>query len=372
VLIVGGGIIGLAIACRTAETGLSVRVIDSSGTRGASWAAAGMLAPISEASFGEEELTRLNVAAVAEFVQFAALLEDRTGSRVGLRTDGTLAVAFNADDRVALDRLTEFRTSLGLKTKSLTGREARRLEPFLAADVRSGVLALDDLSVDNRQYATALRTVCDTLAVGFIIDDVAGLISSGGRVTGVQTTSGRSFSATTVVLCAGAATGQLTDLPVQPVKGQILRLAVPDRLSASGPVLSHTVRGIVRGSEVYLVPREHGEVVVGATSEQQGNDTTVTAGGVYELLRNAYELLPISSEFRFCEARAGLRPGTPDNAPIVGQLSAGLIVASGHYRNGILLSASTATAVTRLIAGQAIAEEWKPFSPERFAKSGRQ
>jgi glycine oxidase len=132
--------------------------------------------------------------------------------------------------------------------------------------------------------------------------------------------------------------------------------------------LRHTVRGLVRGNEVYLVPRDSGEVVVGATSEQQGFDVTVTAGGVYELLRNAYELLPISSEFSFVEARAGSRPGTPDNGPLVGEIKPGLIIAAGHYRNGILLSALTAAAVVRLVAGQSLAEEWKAFHPQRFAR----
>jgi glycine oxidase len=145
---------------------------------------------------------------------------------------------------------------------------------------------------------------------------------------------------------------------------------VPARLRSSGVVLTRTVRGIVRGSEVYLVPRVGGEVVVGATQEQQGFDTQVTAGGVYELLRNAYELLPISSEFDFVEARAGLRPGTPDNGPLVGPAENGLILAAGHYRNGILLSAMTAEAVVRVVAGQPLAEEWKPFGPDRFSPSG--
>jgi glycine oxidase len=364
VLIVGGGVIGLAAAYRLAAAGAAVRVIDASGTRGASWAAAGMLAPVSEAIFGEEALTRLNLAAVPAFAEFTAELEARTNTTVGLRHDGTLAVAFNADDRAALGRLTEFRTSIGLTTESLTGSAARRLEPYLATDVRSGVLTTDDLSVDNRRYLHALRSAGELAGVQFT--EAAVSEANANRVV----TSVGEFTAAAVVLCAGALTEQLTDLPVQPVKGQILRLAIPARLTSAGPVLTHTVRGIVRGSEIYLVPREGGEVVVGATSEQQGTDTTVTAGGVYELLRNAYELLPISSEFAFVEARAGLRPGTPDNGPIVGRVQNGPIVATGHYRNGILLSAITARAVAALVAGESLAEEWKPFRPERFQHLG--
>ncbi|HEX8079424.1 MAG TPA: glycine oxidase ThiO [Jatrophihabitans sp.] len=368
-LLVGGGAIGLAAAYRLAERGFAVRVIDASGGRNASWAAAGMLAPVSEAAFGEQELTRLSLAAVPAFQRLAAELQDRTGQPVGVRTEGTLAVAFNADDRAALDRLTDFRSELGLSTERLSGAAARALEPYLAAGVRGGVLSADDLSVDNRRYLAALRAGAVAAGVRFVTAEVSSLLwdSTGSRVSGVRTVTGAGLRAGVVVLCAGAATGALLPVPVQPVKGQILRLAVPDRLGAAGPVLTRTVRGIVRGSEIYLVPRAGGEVVVGATSEQQGHDTGVTAGGVYELLRNAYELLPISSEFDFVEARAGSRPGTPDNGPILGEVADGLVLATGHYRNGILLSALTADAVAALVSGEPVAPVWRPFGPDRFA-----
>ncbi|MEO7260899.1 MAG: glycine oxidase ThiO [Jatrophihabitantaceae bacterium] len=366
-LLVGGGAIGLAAAYRLAERGAAVTVVDASGGRNASWAAAGMLAPVSEAAFGEDELTRLNLAAVPAFQRLAAELLDRTGQPVGLRTEGTLAVAFNADDRAALDRLTDFRSGLGLSTQRLSGSAARALEPYLAAGVRGGVLSADDLSVDNRRYLTVLRSAAESAGVSFVRAEVTSLLWGSAGVTGVRTAAGAELPARTVVLCGGAATGALLAVPVQPVKGQILRLAVPDRLRSAGPVLTRTVRGIVRGSEIYLVPRADGEVVVGATCEQQGHDTGVTAGGVYELLRNAYELLPISSEFSFVEARAGSRPGTPDNGPILGRIADGLVLATGHYRNGILLSALTADAVTALVNGEPVPPVWRPFGPGRFA-----
>ena len=367
ILLVGGGVIGLAAAYRLAERGARVQLLDASGGRGASWAAAGMLAPVSEAAFGEAELTRLNLAAVPAFQRLAAELLERTGEPVGLRTEGTLAVAFNADDRAALDRLTDFRTGLGLATQRLSGSAVRALEPYLAAGVRGGVLAADDLSVDNRRYLGVLRAAAEAVGVSVVTAEVTGLLrDAGDRVQGVRTATGAQLRAGTVVLCGGAATGALAPVPVHPVKGQILRLAVPERLRSAGPVLTRTVRGIVRGSEIYLVPRSGGEVVAGATSEQQGHDTAVTAGGVYELLRNAYELLPISSEFTFVEARAGSRPGTPDNGPILGRLPDGLVLATGHYRNGILLSALTADAVAALVGGEPVAPVWTPFSPTRF------
>jgi glycine oxidase len=370
-LVVGGGVIGLAAAVRLAASGARTTLVDpgSFGAGwgpGASWVAAGMLAPVSEASFGEEEITALNLAAVRAFVDFTHELATRTATPVSLRTEGTLVVAFNADDKAALDRLTDFRNSMGLVTEHLTGRQARSIEPFLATEVRAAALARDDLSVDNRQYLHVLRDAALVAGVRFLDAEVVELHRAAGRVAGVVTTDGTCHTADTVVLATGAATARLTGLPIQPVKGQILRLSVPARLGSVGDIVRHTIRGLVRGGEVYLVPRASGEVVVGATSEQRGHDLTVTAGAVYALLRNAYELLPISSEFQFVEARAGSRPGTPDNGPLVGNLEPGLIIASGHYRNGILLSALTATAVVRLVAGESVAEEWKPFDPQRF------
>ncbi len=340
VLVVGGGVIGLACGFRLAEAGVIVAVVDAGGTAGASWAAAGMLAPVSEAGFEEQDLIRLNVAAVAEFRELAQELDQRPGEPVGLRTEGTLAVAFNGDDKAALARMTDYRGSLGLQTQTLTASATRRLEPFLAADIRGGVLAQDDLSVDNRRYLRSLQRATAAL--------------------GVATIAG------TVVLCAGAQSGRLTGYPIHPVKGQILRLKIPERLLSAGPVVTHTIRALIRGQDVYLVPRATGEVVVGATQEQQGFDTTVTSGGVFELLRNAYELMPISSEFEISEMRAGLRPGTPDNGPLLGEVEPGLILATGHHRNGMLLSASTGAAVTALIAGRAPAPQWVPFDPHRF------
>ncbi|MBV9822680.1 MAG: FAD-dependent oxidoreductase, partial [Actinobacteria bacterium] len=267
----------------------------------------------------------------------------------------------------ALDRLTDFRTGLGLHTERLTGSAARALEPYLAAGVRGGVLAADDLSVDNRRYLGVLRAAVAAAGVRTVTAEVTGLLGDpAARVTGVRTSAGQELAAGTVVLCGGAATAALLPVPVVPVKGQILRLAVPARLRSAGSVLTRTVRGLVRGSEIYLVPRAGGEVVVGATSEQQGHDTTVTAGGVYELLRNAYELLPVSSEFDFVEACAGSRPGTPDNGPILGRVGDNCVLATGHFRNGILLSALTADAVAALVTGEPAAEVWRPFGPDRF------
>ncbi|MFL6163440.1 MAG: glycine oxidase ThiO [Jatrophihabitantaceae bacterium] len=364
VLVVGAGVIGLACGYHLAEQGHSVQLVDT-GSTGASWVAAGMLAPVSEAGFGEGHLTRLNLAAVPAFGRFATELERRTGQPVGLRAEGTLVVAFNADDRAVLDRLSAYREALGLSAERLTGSAVRALEPYLAPSVRAGVLARGDLSVDNRRYLGALAAGGRLAGVATVTGEVTSLIRDGSVVSGVRLADGTELPAEVVLLCSGAATQALVEVGVRPVKGQILRLTVPERL---GVVLRHTVRGLIRGSEVYLVPRTGGEIVVGASSEDQGFDTTVTAGAVYELLRDAAELLPVSSELALTEASAGSRPGTADNGPLLGWYQPGLLVATGHYRNGILLSALTAEAVGTLLAGGRPAVEWKPFDARRFSQ----
>lgn len=375
VLVVGGGVIGLAAAWRLARDGASVRVIDASGTRGATWAAAGMLAPVSESFFGEEDLLRLNLAALGRFPSFAAELEADAEELVGLRREGTLVVALDNGDRAALTRLSAFRASLGFPTEELIGSTARRLEPYLSTEARAAVLAPGDLSVDNRRYAMALHAGAARAGVEVVERRVVELVVDGGRARGARTDDGSDWRADTVVLAAGAWSRDLPGLPaavappVRPVKGQILRLGLPPAMRSAGPVLSHTVRAIARGSEVYLVPRADGELVVGATSEEQGFDETVTAGAVYQLLRDAQEVLPIVGELALVEARVGLRPGTPDNGPVVGRCPVeGLVLATGHYRNGILLSALTADAVVGLVAGRVPGPEWAPFSPDRFSK----
>ena len=368
-MIVGGGVIGLACAFRLAEAGAAVSVIDPGGGVGASWVAAGMLAPVSEAGFGEPDLLRVSVAAVAQFRLLAQALDRLPGEPGGLRTEGTLAVAFDGDDRAALARMTEYRSSVGLTSRTLTGGQTRQVEPFLAAGVRAGVLASDDLSVDNRSYLRSLQRAAAAMGVQMVTGCVSGLDRAGGRVVGVALQSGQHLQADAVVLCAGAQSGRLSGYPVHPVKGQILRLQIPVRLLAQGPVLTHTVRALVRGQEVYLVPRVGGEVVLGATAERQGFDSQVTVGGVFELLRNAGEVMPVCGEFQILEMRAGLRPGTPDNGPLLGEAEPGLIMATGHHRNGMLLSASTAAAVTALVGGQPVPPQWVPFHPDRFSRS---
>jgi glycine oxidase len=383
VVVAGGGVIGTAIAWRAARAGLGVVLVDPERGDAASLVAAGMLAPVSEALFGEGALLRVNLLAVARFGSFAAELEDATGRQVGLRREGTLAVAYDPGDYAALARLTAFRRSAGLDAEELDSRACRKLESFLAPDVHGGVLFAGDWSVDNRRYAAALRAAAAGAGVRVVRDRVTEVLTrdggAGGRVAGVRLADGADISADRVVVAAGCWTGTIAGVPapagaaVRPVKGQLLRLRHPDGMP---PVITHTIRATVRGADVYLVPRADGEVVVGATSEERGPDRTVTAGAVHDLLRDAMSVLPVTSELELAETCAGLRPGTPDNGPVVGEAGGsggsgpdGLLLATGHYRNGILMSPVTADAIVARLAGQAAAPEWEPFAPGRFAAS---
>jgi glycine oxidase len=370
VVVAGGGVIGTAIAWRAAAAGHDVVLVDPEEGHAASLVAAGMLAPASEALFGEGALLRLNLLAVRRFGSFAAELEEATGRQVGLRREGTLAVAYDPGDYAALIRLTAFRRSAGLEAEELDSRACRTLEPFLAPDVHGGVLFADDWSVDNRRYAAVLREAARSAKVRCVRDRVLEVRARDGQASGVRLAGGGDVDAAHVVVAAGCWSGEVGGLPdalrtvVRPVKGQLLRLRHP----AGVPhVISHTIRAIVRGTDVYLVPRADGELIVGATQEERGPDRTVTAGAVHDLLHDAMSVLPVTSELILAETCAGLRPGTPDNGPVVGRCgTAGLLLATGHYRNGILMSPVTADAAVALLAGQAPAPEWEPFTPQRF------
>jgi len=373
-VVVGGGVIGLAIAWRAALAGMTVTVVDEAPGRGASWAAAGMLAPVTEVHYGERPLLALNLAAAARWPTFAAEVEEASGLPVGYRPGGTLAVARDADDNAALEDLYQFQLRCGLEVERLRSRECRQLEPGLAPSIRGGILAAGDHQVDNRALVEALLVACQRAGVRMVRGRVAELAVQADRVTGVllagggpvpSPADGETLAAGVVVLAAGCWSGGLRGLaaealpPVRPVKGQLLYLRGP----ADQPLCSRNVRGL----EVYVVPRTDGRVVVGATIEEQGFDTTVTAGAVADLLRAALELLPDVAELELAETVVGLRPGSPDNAPMLGPAGPdGLVVATGHYRNGILLTPVTADAIAELLATGRAPEMIAPFAPGRF------
>ncbi|MGW5370801.1 glycine oxidase ThiO [Streptomyces sp. NPDC004009] len=370
VLVIGGGIIGLVTAWRAAQRGLATAVVDPEPGGGAARVAAGMLAAVTELHHGEERLLALNLESARRYPDFAAELTELTGHDLGYRRCGTLAVALDSDDRAHLRELHALQRRSGLDSVWLSGRECRRLEPMLAPGVRGGLRVDGDHQIDPRRLASALVAACERAGVVFHRCWAERLDVAAGRAAGVTAADGTRLGAGRVVLAGGSLSGRLAGVPddalppVRPVKGQVLRLTVPRR---HAPFLSRTVRAVVRGSQVYLVPRENGELVVGATSEELGWDTTVTAGGVYELLRDAHELVPGITELPLTETGAGLRPGSPDNAPLLGPSSLdGLLLATGHYRNGVLLTPVTGDVMAALLAGGELPEAARPFTPERF------
>lgn len=375
VVVVGGGLIGLVTAWRAAQRGMRTAVVDPRPGGGAAEVAAGMLAAVTELHHGEEALLDLALASAARYPGFAAELAEATGADIGYRACGTLAVALDADDRALLRELHALQQRCGLATHWLTGRECRRLEPMLAPGVRGGLRVDGDHQTDPRLLTSALVTACERTGVAFHRAWAQELTVVGERAAGVVLDDGSALAAGQVVLAAGCRSGELAGLPpalvppVRPVKGQIVRLRIP---RGHEPFLSRTVRAVVRGGQVYLVPRVSGELVVGATSEEQGWDTTVTAGGVYQLLRDAHELVPGLTELPLTECRAGLRPGSPDNAPLLGPSGLpGLHLATGHYRNGVLLAPVTGEILAECLAEGELPPSARPFSPRRFSRDGQ-
>ncbi|MEV0426112.1 glycine oxidase ThiO [Micromonospora sp. NPDC050495] len=350
VAVVGAGPVGLAIAWRCAQRGLRVSVHDPAPGSGASRVAAGMLAPVAEAYFGERELTGLLTESAARWPGFAAELAGAADADVGYRTDGTLVVGLTADDLAEASRLWSYQRGLGLPIRPLRPSELRDREPALAPRVRGGALAPGDHQVDPRRLVAALRTAAERAGAVLRPAAVGALSELAARV---------------VVVAAGCGAAALTGLPVRPVKGQVLRLRAP---GGGPPGFRHVIRGYADGEPVYLVPRDSGEVVVGATVEERA-DTVVTAGAVLRLLRAAVDLVPELAEYELVEAAAGWRPGTPDNAPIIGALPGrpGVLVAAGHHRHGIVLTPVTADLVAELVVTGEPDPLLAPFGAARFA-----
>jgi glycine oxidase len=365
VVVVGAGIVGLAAAWRLAVRGLDVVVVDRGAPgREASWVGAGMLAPATETQFGEQELLALTLAGNECWDGFAAELEAATGLPAGLRRCGTLHLALDRDEAEALRRLHRFQADAGLPVEWLTPSRARELEPGLTPGCAGGILSPHEGEVDPRQACGALLSACERAGVHVLAGDaVVEAVLDSSSIRGVVTASGTRIDAEHVVLATGAwgAPWLPTDArpPVRPVKGQIVNLAHPGGIR----IAEHAVWT----PGIYVVPRADGRVCLGATVEEQGFDTTVTAGAVHELLREAYRVLPAVAELDFVEAIAGLRPGSPDNMPLLGHGALdGLIVATGHYRNGILLAPITGAVVAALVVGEEPPVPIARFAPDRF------
>lgn len=351
-VIVGGGVIGLSCAWRAARRGARVAVLERSHPpAGATRVAAGMLAPVGELAFGEAELLKMTMAAAELYPDFVAELEAASGISTGHTRDGALHVALDRDEAAELRRVHELQRSLDLGAEWLPPRRCRELEPGLTPSFNGGVHAAEEGSIDPRALVAALLRALEAAGGELMTGTgVEAALLDGERVAGVRTESGEELRAAAVVLAAGAWSAQAEWLPeaarppVRPVKGQILELRARDGVAPC--------KRIVASKRVYLVPRPDGRLIVGATVEEQGFDTAVTAGGVHELLREAYRLLPEVAEMELVEATAGLRPGTPDNLPLVGESGVdGVLWATGHYRNGILLAPLAANMIVDQLEG---------------------
>jgi glycine oxidase len=367
VAIIGAGVIGLGIAWRLATRGASVTVFDKGAAgAGASHAAAGMLAACAEAEPGEDALVRLGRESQARWPAFAAELEQVAGMDVGLRSEGTLVLALTADDQARLNHQLVFQQKLGLPLQWISPAETRRREPHLAGKLAGAVFSPEDTQVDNRKLAAALRVAAES--AGASIHEhrpVSAISSHAGRVDGVVLADGSKITADVVVLAAGAWSRSIAGLPpdlrppVRPIKGQMLAL----RMDAVAPLLNH----VVWAPGAYLVPRRDGRLIIGATVEEKGYDTALTAGGLLTLLEAAWRAVPAVEELPIDEMWVGHRPGSRDDAPILGGGPlGGLIYATGHHRNGILLTPITADAIARLVLDGEAEPAIRPFGIDRF------
>jgi glycine oxidase len=366
-VVVGGGAVGLCCAWRSAQRGARVVVVDrAEPPAGATRVAAGMLAPIGELAFGEPELLKMTLAAAERYPGFIAELEAESGLGTDYARSGALHIALDRDEAAELRRVHDLQRSLGLGAEWLPPRRCRELEPGLTPSFNGGVHAPEEAAVDPRRLTEALLAALAAAGVEVRGNfEIAEPLLAGGRIEGVRAVSGEELRANAVVVATGAWSGTAGWLPedarppVRPVKGQIVELR-----SADG---QPPCERIVASERVYLVPRPDGRLIAGATTEERGFDTAVTAGGVHELLREAYRLLPDVAEMELVETMAGLRPGTPDNLPLIGpgRLD-GLVLACGHYRNGILLAPLTGDAVAELLDRGELPEAVAAASPERL------
>jgi glycine oxidase len=395
VAVIGGGVIGLGIAWEARRSGRSVALIDPAPASGATFAAAGMLAPVSELHYQEEDLLELMLESSALWADFEHnVTGSRTGRSTGYRTTPTLAVGADAADRRALADLRDVQLAHGLVVESVPLREAREREPLLSPQISCAFDIPGDHQVDPRRLSAAIlgalaehqpgsSSWIPGAEGGFAVrDTAAGLLWEDGRAVGAVLGSGIDVLATETVVANGLDAARVKglpdglSLPLRPVYGDILRLRVPDHLQ---PLVTATVRGMVRGVPVYIVPRDDGTVVIGATQREDGLSSSggsanpVSAGGVYQLLRDAQVLVPAVAELELLEATARARPGTPDNAPLLGRVEGregtvpGLIVASGFFRHGVLLTPAAAKICVGLMDGTAD-PRWNKFRPDRFSR----
>lgn len=364
VIVVGAGVVGASVAGRLARAGRrTVSVERDEPGRHATRAAAGMLSPLGEADT-EGPFLGIALRSLDRYPAFVREVEDAGGVELEHRSEGKLQVAFTDEAAARLERRMHFARERGSRAVLVEDDELRDLEPDLPEDARRGLLIPEDQRLDNRLLGQVLPRWAEALGASFLTGTgVEELLQDEGRTVGVRLADGRRLEAPWVVVAAGCWSGGLAGLPrplpVQPIRGQIVRLG-------PGPL---RVGRTLESSEGYLVPRDDGSVLAGSTEERAGFEAVTSARGVARILEGALRLLPGLGEHPVAEAWAGLRPGTPDRLPILGPDPdrPGLLYATGHFRNGVLLAPETAEIVARLVAGEDPELDLSPFRPDRFS-----
>ncbi len=351
VVIAGAGIIGLATAWRLLRQGFDVTVLDAEPVSGATFAAAGMLAPVAEVVWDQPTLYPLMVESGKLYRDFAQNIAEESGHDVGYIENSTFVCAGDAADRQTLSELVELQHDMGMEINRITATEARRAEPALGPGCVGAVDIPGDHQVNPRLLADALLTILGDRVIRTRAEEV---IYASDRAIGLRGADGNNYPADEVVLAAGLNTADITglpenlNLPLRPVYGDVLRLRVPERLR---PLVTRTIRGVVQGRPVYIVPRADGTVVLGATSRED-DLTGVSAEGVHQLLRDAYRLVPGILDCEIYEMTARARPGSPDDVPMIGRVAPGLTVSTGYFRHGILLTAIGSKLTADVVAGR--------------------
>ena len=364
VAIAGGGLIGGAIALELAQAGLRVGVFDRAEPgREASWASAGILSPAPE-NPGAIPMVLLGKASLALYPEFVADVEEISGQSTGFRPKGTVEALFSRDAVRDLSTLIALHHGLGLKAEPLRAEDAREIEPALSPEIEAAALRPDEASIDNRALTKAvLQAAQDSGVEIFPAHAVEAIWREGGRCAGVKLHSEK-VSAKWTIIAAGSFSSQIEGAkayaPVRPAKGQMIALRA-DGLK---------IERVLWSEKIYLVPRNDGRILAGATVEYVGFEKHVTAGGIEKILSAAIELAPGLASARIEETWAGLRPDSPDHLPILGPTDIdGLLVATGHFRSGVLLTPITARLMREWITQQRVSVDWERFSPMRFVQT---
>src|SRR2546423_1453150 len=367
VAIAGAGLIGGAIALELAEAGLRVAILERGEPGGeASWAGAGILPPAPE-SRAMISMVPLAIASMALYPGFIARIEEISGTNVGFRPKGTLQALFGSNAREELSTLVALQHGLGLRAEPIRAEDARELEPALSEEVEAAALRPDEASVDNRVLTQAVLQAARKAGVEVFANSAVQAISRHGeRCTGLTLREGK-VSAKWTVIAAGCFSASIAGAehfaPVRPAKGQMVALRAANV----------TIDRVLWSENIYLVPRNDGRILAGATVEYVGFEKEVTASAVEKILAAAIDLVPGLANARIEETWAGWRPDSPDHLPILGPADLdGLLIATGHFRSGILLSPITARLVREWITEQRVSVDWERFSPLRFVETPRE